>query len=144
MLGVDGYCGSEIPARKPLEVGSLSYHVQGFTLPETNIALEVGRLKRVFYLPTIDFQGRAVSFRECVHPNWCRKTEPSTLLFPFLGLEWQFFAGQTGWFPTCLSLIGLIVSHLPDGPKICSQLTHIPFWRTPIFGPFWGCYKGVR
>ena len=38
MLGVDGYCGSEIPARKPLEVGSLSYHVQGFTLPETNIA----------------------------------------------------------------------------------------------------------
>jgi len=34
------------------------------TLPETNITLENKPSRKEIYLPTIDFQGQAVSFRE--------------------------------------------------------------------------------
>ena len=36
----------------------------GLTLRETNTALKIGHPKRRFYLPTIHFQGQAVSFRD--------------------------------------------------------------------------------
>ena len=49
------------------------------------------------------------------------------------GVNWTVSFGVVCNLP--LSNWLLIVSHLPDGPKICSQLTHIPFWRALFFGP---------
>ena len=40
-----------------------------YTLPKTNIAPENSTSQKRSSLPTINFQGRTVSFRECIYPH---------------------------------------------------------------------------
>ena len=61
---------------KPVEVGSLSHYLQGFTIPETNIG--VGIRLFPFGAPPI-FRGDLLVLRECIHLCWKSEDIESTL-----------------------------------------------------------------
>ena len=66
-----------------------------FTLPKTNsLPLKLGRPKRQFHLPTIHFQARTVSFREC---NWWFKHLNFRASPKWKGTSWKIIWTKPPW-----------------------------------------------